>query len=96
MNNMNDKPKNTFCGRTARREFLLQGGGGFTALARTGMMAREGFIRNQAMAADGITPWANPLAQKNPPLPARAKNVIFLFMYGGPSHMDTFEYKPEL
>jgi hypothetical protein len=29
-------------------------------------------------------------------LPARAKSVIFLFMYGGPSHMDTFEYKPKL
>ena len=96
MNNMNDKPRNTFCGRTSRREFLHQVGGGFTSLALTGMMARDGFIRNQAMAADGITPWANPLAQKNPPLPARAKNVIFLFMYGGPSHMDTFEYKPEL
>jgi hypothetical protein len=48
------------------------------------------------VAADGNTPWANPLAPKDPPLPAKAKSVIFLFMYGGPSHMDTFEYKPEL
>ena len=31
-----------------------------------------------------------------PPLPARAKSVIFLFMYGGPSHVDTFDYKPDL
>ena len=47
-----------------------------------------------AVAADGKSPWQNPLAPKDSPLPARAKNVIFLFMYGGPSHMDTFEYKP--
>ena len=36
------------------------------------------------------------MAPKAPPLPAKAKSVIFLFMYGGPSHVDTFDYKPEL
>ena len=96
MSKRNDMPRNTFCGRTARREFLHQMGGGFTSLALTGLLGREGFINSQAVAADGNTPWANPLAPKDPPLPAKAKSVIFLFMYGGPSHMDTFEYKPEL
>ena len=91
-----EKPANTFCWRTSRREFIHQVGGGFTSLALTGMMAQDGFLANQAMAADGKTPWDNPLAPKNPPLPAKAKNVIFLFMYGGPSHMDTFDYKPDL
>ena len=91
-----EKPANTFCGRTSRREFIHQVGGGFTSLALTGMMTQDGFLANQAMAADGKTPWDNPLAPKNPPLPAKAKNVIFLFMYGGPSHMDTFDYKPDL
>ena len=91
-----EKPANTFCGRTSRREFLHQVGGGFTSLALTGMMAGDGFLASQAMAADGKTPWVNPLAPKNPPLPAKAKHVIFLFMYGGPSHMDTFDYKPKL
>ena len=91
-----DKPANTFCGQTSRREFLHQVGGGFSSLALTGMMAGDGFLARQAMAADGKTPWANPLAPKNPPLPAKAKHVIFLFMYGGPSHMDTFDYKPKL
>ena len=91
-----EKPANTFCGRTSRREFIHQVGGGFTSLALTGMMSQDGFLANQAMAADGKTPWDNPLAPKNPPLPAKAKNVIFLFMYGGPSHMDTFDYKPDL
>jgi len=91
-----EKPANTFCGQTSRREFLHQVGGGFSSLALTGMMAGDGFLARQAMAADGKTPWAKPLAPKNPPLPAKAKHVIFLFMYGGPSHMDTFDYKPKL
>ena len=91
-----DKPANTFCGRTSRREFLHQVGGGFTSLALTGMMANDGFMGNQAMAADGKTPWNNPLTAKNPPLPAKAKRVIFLFMYGGPSQVDTFDYKPKM
>jgi hypothetical protein len=39
---------------------------------------------------------SNPLASRAPHFPARAKRVIFLFMHGGPSHVDTFDYKPEL
>ena len=39
---------------------------------------------------------ANPLAPKSPPLPAKAKSVIFLFMHGGVSHVDTFDPKPQL
>ena len=87
-------PRNTFCGRLARRELLHQVGGGFTSLALSGLMSTDGFLRSQAVAADGSTAWQNPLAVKKPPLPAKAKNVIFLFMYGGPSHVDTFDYKP--
>ena len=49
---------------------------------------------SKAMAS--VPEFVNPLAPKPPPLPAKAKSVIFLFMYGGPSHMDTFDYKPEL
>ena len=41
-------------------------------------------------------PNANPLAAKLPHLPARAKRVIFMFMHGGPSQVDTFDYKPTL
>ena len=43
-------------------------------------------------AADG----ENPLAARKPQLPATAKNVIFLFMHGGPSHLETFDPKPLL
>jgi hypothetical protein len=89
------KPANTFCGQT-RREALRTMGGGFTSLALTGLLAKDGFLGKQAVAADGVTPFTNPLAPQAPMLPAKAKSVIFLFMYGGPSHVDTFDYKPEL
>jgi hypothetical protein len=93
--NNHGKPRNTFCGRT-RREFLRTMGGGFTSLALTGLLANDGFLGNQAYASDGITPFQNPLAPKPSQIAPRAKSVIFLFMYGGPSHVDTFDYKPEL
>ena len=82
-------PTNTFCGNT-RREFLGNIAGGFTATALAGMLGSEGYF-NSASAAT-----LNPLAPKSPRLPGKAKSVIFLFMYGGPSHVDTFEYKPKL
>jgi hypothetical protein len=82
----------SFCRRT-RREFLWEAGAGFTGVALTGLLSQAGFF-NQAAAAE--TKFANPLAPKPSPLPAKAKSVIFLFMYGGPSHVDTFDYKPKL
>lgn len=81
-----------FCHRT-RREFLWETGAGFTGLAMTGLLSADHFFASQAHAA---SEFANPLAAKKPPLPAKAKSVIFLFMYGGPSHVDTFDYKPKL
>jgi hypothetical protein len=87
------KPAGAFCGRT-RREFLWEAGAGFTGLALTGLLTLEGFFQ-QAAAAEGSRP-ANPLAPKKPRYPAKARSVIFLFMYGGPSQVDTFEYKPKL
>ncbi len=87
------RPHNTFCGQVNRREALRHMGGGFTSLALTGMLAKDGFF-NRAGAATNS--YANPLAPKESMLPQRAKSVIFLFMYGGPSHVDTFEYKPKL
>ena len=79
-----------------RREFLRRVGGGFTSVALAGLLQKDGFLNNQAFAADGATPYANPLAVKPPHFTPKAKRVIFLFMYGGPSHVDTFDYKPEL
>ena len=91
-----DRP-GTFCGRT-RREFLWETGGAFTGVALAGMLAQDGFLAKQAVAADGVTPFAggNPLAPRQPHRTPKAKSVIFLFMYGGPSQVDTFDHKPKL
>ncbi len=82
-----------FCGRT-RREMLWQTGAGFPAAALTAMLGNE-FLARQTRAADGSA-WANPMAVKPPMGVPKAKSVIFLFMYGGPSHVDTFDHKPKL
>src|SRR4029077_18176853 len=57
---------------------------------------KDGFLDRQAVAADGATKYLNPLAARPPHFTPKAKSVIFLFMYGGPSHVDTFDYKPKL
>lgn len=80
-----------FCRRT-RREFLWEAGAGFTGVALAGMM---GLDAARARASEGPAP-VNPLAPKSPHRVARARSVIFLFMYGGPSHVDTFDHKPQL
>ncbi|MBW3541022.1 MAG: DUF1501 domain-containing protein, partial [Planctomycetes bacterium] len=87
--------RDAFCGRT-RREFLWQAGGGFASVALASMLAEDGFLARQSVAADGATPWENPLAPKQPHFKPKAKAVIFLFMYGGPSHVDTFDHKPKM
>lgn len=78
-----------FCPAMSRRDFLLRAGAGFGGLALSVMMAQEA----QAAAPKGAP---NPLAPHLPMFPAKAKSVIFLFMYGGVSHVDTFDPKPEL
>jgi hypothetical protein len=88
-------PARQFCGRT-RREFLWEIGGGFGAVALTGLLSADGFFAPRARAAEAPSSFLNPLAPKPPHHAARAKSVIFLFMYGGPSHVDTFDYKPKL
>ncbi|MCM8541634.1 MAG: DUF1501 domain-containing protein [Lentisphaeraceae bacterium] len=79
-----------------RRSFITKMGAGFTALALSDMLSNDGFLTKQAFGADGVSDFKNPLAAKKPMFKAKAKSVIFLFMYGGPSHVDTFDYKPQL
>lgn len=74
-----------------RRELLKTTGIGFGAVALAGMLGLNAASRT-ARAADRGTP----LAPRPAPLPARAKRIIFLFMEGAMSHVDTFEYKPAL
>jgi Protein of unknown function (DUF1501) len=73
-----------------RRQALCRIGGGFGALGLATMLAGEGLLTPAANAA------GNPLAPKPPQFAARAKRVIFLFMNGGPSQVDTFDPKPSL
>jgi hypothetical protein len=84
----------SFCGRT-RREFLWEAGVGFTSVALSGMLSSDGFFGSRASAAEAPK-FANPLAPKLAHFAGKAKSVIFLFMYGGPSQVDTFDYKPKL
>src|SRR5687767_828142 len=96
----NIRPANTFCRRT-RREFLWQAGAGFTGVALAGLLDRDGFFGNKALGATAAPPSpqaaaASAIQSRLPHLAPKAKSVIFLFMYGGPSHVDTFDHKPQL
>ena len=73
-----------------RRELLQQTACGFGSLALAGMLNDSGTARAGQQAI------VNPLAEKIPHLPARAKRVIFIFMQGGPSQVDSYDYKPRL
>ncbi len=88
---MKKRTKSDFCGNVNRREFLHTVGGGFPALALTGLLGSEGFFKELKGAT---TSAVTPLASRPPMIRGKAKSVIFLFMYGGPSHIDTFDYKP--
>ena len=92
---MTHRPSGQFCGRT-RREFLWQAGGGFGALPLVSLLANDGQLSGQASGDDKIASSLNPLSPKPPHFAPKAKSVIFLFMYGGPSHIDTFDYKPDM
>ena len=60
-----------------------------------GSIALASFLNGNTPAqADG--PVVNPLAERQPHFPAKAKNVIYLHMSGSPPHLDLFDYKPEL
>jgi hypothetical protein len=69
-----------------RRDFLFQSGSGFGALALAHLLAREART-NESLS---------PLSPRSPHFTPKAKNVIFLFMEGGPSHLDLFDPKPKL
>ncbi len=76
----------------SRREFLTRAGTGFGSLALSFMLAQEAMADTKA---NGKARY-NPLTPKSPMFPTKAKSVIFLFMYGGPSQVDTFDPKPDL
>ena len=75
--------------KLSRRQMLLQSGNGFGALALAGLL-QAGDAESAEQAS------SSPLAAKRRHHVAQAKSVIFLFMDGGPSHLDTFDPKPAL
>ena len=83
---MTFKKPNSLCTGT-RRQFLWQTGAGFAGVALAALLDGDGFFSRVAHA--GALPKLTPRRSK-------VKSCIFLFMYGGPSQMDLFDYKPEL
>jgi hypothetical protein len=81
-----------------RRELLRRAGGGFGLLGLIGMLADEKRLSAAEAPASGSLAASvlNPLAPRPPHFRPRAKAVIWLFMNGGPSQVDTWDYKPEL
>lgn len=73
----------------SRRDFLGRAGNGMGLLALANLFHQEA-------RASGVDTGRNPMAARPSHFPAKAKNVIWLFMNGGPSHVDTWDFKPEL
>jgi len=73
---------------THRRAFLADLGMGFTGLALGDLLLRDGICRAAEQA------WSPP--DGRPHLQPRAKNVIWIFLVGGMSHLESFDYKPAL
>jgi hypothetical protein len=88
MDKRDGTPHNEPSGNVSRRWFIEQCGVGMGALALNHLLAGAGY----AAAPDS----QNPLAPKKPHFAPKAKNVIFLFMAGAPSHLEMFDYKPQL
>ena len=75
-----------------RRDVLTRIGGGLGAVGLATVLSDAGLLAAAPPSAED----RNPLAPKPPHFTPRAKHLIFLFMNGGPSHVDTFDPKPEL
>src|SRR5215207_2377932 len=71
-----------------RREFFTRAGSGLAGIALSSMLRQEG-----AFAAPSAV---DPMAAKQPHHAPKAKSIIWLFMEGGPSHIDLFDPKPKL
>ncbi len=77
----------------SRRDFLRRGGSGLGMIALAGLMQQQGLLATSGPDADLHL---HPLAPRAGHSCGKAKSVIWLFMNGGPSQVDTWDYKPEL
>jgi hypothetical protein len=78
----------------SRREMFRRTGAGFGMLGLASLLDEQGLLAPAAYAADDRS--LNPLAPQRSHFAAKAKSVIWLFMNGGQSQVDTWDYKPEL
>ncbi len=90
------RSSNSGCVPFSRREMLARCGTGFGMLGLTALLADEGLLATSSANAAGSDAVQLPLAARKPQFPAKAKQVVHLFMNGGPSHVDTFDPKPAL
>ncbi len=79
----------------SRRSFLERAGAGFGLVALTGLLEQQGLLAAMA-PGDAVARSLNAMAPQPPHFPVKAKSVIWLFMNGGQSQVDTWDYKPEL
>ena len=79
-------------GLRSRREFLCRAGGGLGSIALASLLNDQSLLAGSHPASHGVSP----LAPKDSHFAPRAKRVIYLFMHGGPSHVDLFDPKPDL
>src|SRR2546428_11300986 len=84
----------------SRRQMLRRFANGFGVLGLAGLLAEDVIAGSLPGAAGALSPAAlrgpNPLAVLPPHFTAKAKNIIFLFLSGGPSHVDPFDPKAKL
>ncbi|HXT57242.1 MAG TPA: DUF1501 domain-containing protein, partial [Pirellulales bacterium] len=83
----------------SRREFLSRAGGGFGTLALAALLSEQGLSAGEGGTAHlppGAAAAPDPLAPRPPHFEPRVQRVIYLFMHGGPSHVDLFDPKPDL
>src|ERR1051326_3651916 len=74
------------CGRVSRRTFLADTGMGFTGLALSALLHQDGVARGETL----------PRPDGRPHFEPKAKSIIWIFLCGGVSHVESFDVKPEL
>ena len=80
----------------SRRQMLRRFANGFGMVGLAGLLAEDVLAATSSYPSLGAVRGTNPLAVVPPHYAAKAKRVIFLFMSGGPSHVDLFDHKPKL
>ncbi len=79
-----------------RRELLQRCGSGAGMIGLASLLSQQGLLDSATAASLDKNQALNPLAARKPHFPTKAKSIIWLFINGGPSHVDTWDYKPEL